>query len=449
MSITDQQVSEGGATASRHRLLTRRTLLVTCAVIVSVLLLFATVAAFVVLHRSPVDNRVLVADESGAISLLDPDTGQAAFRVPDAVATPDRSALLTTREAGDRTVLESRDPGTGTVTGSTTLGGSVGIRTVSPSGGAVALVPHPSGAGLYEPEPRAATSITVAYTDDRPSRTYELDGNFEPEMFSLDESLLFLLEFVPATAPDGYLVRQLDLGTGEITDTGAPQVVLNPKMGGKARAQVLHPDGTHLYTLYTVPSDGTPVHDVDAAPGEDPERWAFVHVINLDEQWSYCIFLPVPMGTVDEAAVGMAISPDGSTLYVGDASTSTVALVDAVDLAVREVEQVDQLRDSGSPAVLAVASDGTVYAASGTMLLELESGSLTPVASWSHGGTITAVAMSASGDEVRVGTSDRITVVDRASRQEVSVIEPPGDGAVHLLGPPRGSVTEFPLECAC
>src|SRR5687767_8320559 len=127
---------------------------------------------------APTDDRLLVADGDEAVALLDPETGEYVYEVPGAVVTPDRSALLTTRSAGDETVLESHDPGTGEVTGSTTLAGALTVRTVSPQGGAVALMPGARGEGLYSPEPRAQTSLTVSYTDERAPRSYELDGNF-------------------------------------------------------------------------------------------------------------------------------------------------------------------------------------------------------------------------------------------------------------------------------
>jgi hypothetical protein len=431
--------------AARRRLLSRFGVLAVVPVLV-----VAAIAGWALARDGGPDNRLLVVDGDGAISLLDPATGAAAYRLPGAVASPDRSALLTTRHRDDGTVLETRDPGTGEVTGSTSLDqAGLTVHTVSPDGGAVALMPGERGADLYEPEPRTWTTITVSYTDDRPSRTYELDGNFEPEMFSLDESLLFLLEFDPPLDPGGYFVRQLDLASGEISDTGAPVAPLNPKMGGKARAQVLHPDGTHLYTLYTVPSNAQPVHDVEVADGEDPERWAFVHVIDLDEQWSYCIFLPVPIGTVDEAAVGMAISPDGTTLHVADPSTSTMARIDATELEVIDTTRVGKLRHNDVAAAVAVTPDGTVYVGSGHLLLELAPGTGRPVAALTHATPITALAVSADGEQLRVGGSDRISLVDRATRTEISVLRPPGDGTVTLLGPPQGSVTEFPLECAC
>lgn len=404
-------------------------------------------AGWLVTRAGAADDRLLVADESGAISLLDPVTGEALFEVPGATVTPDRSALLTTVTSGDRTVLESRDPVTGVVTGSTTLdGGGLTVRTVSPLGQAVALMPGERGAGIYEPQARARTRLTVSFLDDRPSRTYDLAGNIEPEMFSYDETGLFVLEFVPPTEPDSYYVRRLDLEGGTMADTGAPQVGLNPKMRGRARASVLHPEGDQLFTLYTLPQTGDPVFDPEA--GDEPLH-AFIHVINLKEDWSYCIFLPHPIGTVDEATVGMGISADGDEVVVVDPSTATLARVDTADLEVTETVQVERLRDADTKAAVALAEDGAVYIGSGPMLLELTRPALQAVRVWSQSAPISGLSVSASGDQVRVGGGGTITLLDRSTGQETAVLRAPGRGTVTLLGPPRGSVTEFPLECAC
>ena len=71
--------------------------------------------------REPDSDHVLVRTEDGAIALIDPATGASRYELADAVPTPDRSALLTTRPNGEDTVLETRDPSTGSVTGSTSV----------------------------------------------------------------------------------------------------------------------------------------------------------------------------------------------------------------------------------------------------------------------------------------------------------------------------------------
>ncbi len=421
--------------------------------------IIAVIVGWTAWGGSETDDRLLVVDDEGSISLLDPKTREAVFTVPDAFATPDRSALLTPRRTSVSTTLETRDPRTGTVTSTASLPGALHVRTVSPHSGAVALMPESRPAGLYEPTPRVRTTITVAYADERPARAYLLDGNIEPEMFSVDETALFVLDFRPANDPSGYVVRVLDLASGVVTDTESPQIELNDQMRGRARAQVLHPNGTHLYTLYTASggaADDSSAHDArdgrsayPPPPEPNEGRSAFIHVINLEEKWSYCLFLPAPIGTVNEAVVGLGVTPDGSSVLVADPSTSTVARVDADNLKLTDVRTVDRLRDRGAKAALTVAPDGTTYVSSGNIVLELSAGTLAPVAAFSHTETVSGLAVSASGTQLRVAGGGRVSLVDRSTRLETDVLRAPSDGGLDLLGPPSGSVTQFPLECAC
>jgi DNA-binding beta-propeller fold protein YncE len=415
--------------------------------IAAVLVVGAAAAGWAVSRPDAVEDRVLVVDEQGAISLVDPDTGDSLYEVPGATPTPDRSALLTTDSGNGRTRLESRDPVTGAVTGTTILDGELTIRTVSPKGRAVALMPGPKGEGIYQAGSRARTSLTVSYLDDRSARTYDLPGNIEPEMFSYNEAALFVLQFEPPLDPTSYLVRRLDLASGEVTDTESPQVELNPRMQATARAQVLRPDGKFLYTLYTVPEDGPAVYDAEA--DDDAARHAFIHVINLEEEWSYCLFLPTPLGAVDEAAVGLGVSPDGRELLVADAGTGKVAQVDTEALEVTRTVSVDGLATEPSKAVVTVTDDGVLYLSAGSALFEIDMTTLALRFAWDVTEDVTGLAVSASGEELRVAHRAGITLIDRASRAETAVMDVPGRGSVALLGPPRGSVTEFPLECAC
>ncbi len=412
-----------------------------------VVLAVAATATWVTLRSDAAEDRILVVDEDGAVSLLDPETGESLYEVSGATPTPDRSALLTTESTAGKTLLQSRDPVTGAVTGTTTLDGDLTVRTVSPKGGAVALMPGPKGVGLYEAGSRERTLLTVSYLDDRAPRTYDLPGNVEPEMFSSDEDGLFVLQFEPPLDPTGYAVRRLDLATGEVKDTDSPQVELNPRMRGRARAQVLDPQGTFLFTLYTVPNDGQPVYDAEA--DEDSPRYAFVHAINLDEEWSFCIFLPPPMGTVDEAAVGLGLTPDGSELVVADAGSATVARIDTAELEVTRTASIEDLRANSQKASVALTDDGTLYLTAGATIFEMDLATLQVSAAWTVDSAITGLGLSASGRELRVANRGVITLVDRATRRETGVLQAPGRGNVSLLGPPRGTVTEFPLECAC
>lgn len=61
----------------------------------------------------PADHRLLVADDEGSITLLDPVGGGAVYTVTDAVAAPDRSAVHRAVPVDDGTVVQGLDPASG------------------------------------------------------------------------------------------------------------------------------------------------------------------------------------------------------------------------------------------------------------------------------------------------------------------------------------------------
>ena len=102
-----------------------------------------------------------------------------------------------------------------------------------------------------------------------------------------------------------------------------------------------------------------------------------------------------------------------------------------------------------SQAVVTVTDDGVLYVSAGSALFEIDLATLQQRYVWQVTDDVTGIGLSAPGDELRVAHRGGITLIDRASRAETGVLSVPGRGSVALLGPPRGSVTEFPLECAC
>ena len=134
---------------------------------------------------------------------------------------------------------------------------------------------------------------------------------------------------------------------------------------------------------------------------------------------------------------------------MADAGSATIARVDTAELEVTGTSDVAALAEDQSKAAIAVTDDGTLYLSAGTTLLEMDLATLRVTTVWDVQGSITGLALSASGAQLRVANGGAITLIDRANRRETGVLQPPGRGNVTLLGPPRGTVTEFPLECAC
>ena len=301
------------------------------------------------------------------------------------------------------------------------------------------MPPRDPGLGLYEPEPRTTTDLTVAYFDDRPPVSLTLPGNFEPETLSVDEETLYLLQYEPALDPEHYLVVELDLASGEIASVRSPQVDIQPEMRGVARAQAIAPDGDHLYTLYTLPPDADPVHDVGATGAT--ERWAFVHVLDVDAGYDFCIFLPVPMGTADEASLAVGLSPDGRVLYVVDPSTALVARMDTEMLEITSVHEVGELRNATSRPEIAVGDDGTLFVGYQRRGGGHELHAFAPGDGGMHRHRsaivtepITGIDLSADGTQLRVVQGADVHAVDPATFETELVMRSPGDTTVEILG---------------
>jgi hypothetical protein len=445
LETTDPGPSTEGPPTEKATFLQRRIVL---GAVAAVVILGSAAAAFG-LTRPPAP--VLVSDGEGQISLINIDTGEPAYTVNDAVRAPAGSTILRTEEEGKATDVEVLNPESGEVVASTRIEGNLEIRAVSPFGGAVALMPpRPKTTDLYAPEPREQTLVTVVWSEGREPRTYTLEGNFEPETFSTDEETLFLLEFYPPSDPDRYFVRQLDLASGEISGVETPDqelgIELNPEMRGHARAQAMAPDGSFLFSLYTIGKGEAPVHDPD-----DPEtdRWAFVHTLNLEEKWSHCIFLPLPFGTKSEAALSLGISGDGKHLFVIDAATESVARIDARRLEVETVEQIPGLYSAKARPV-AVGPE-VVYIGMGDSVLEMGRDTLIPnagfVVSTGNGSLgVRGLELAPDGRTLRVAHGSSISVLDMPSESVIATLTTPEGAADSFLDDPVGDRIDLSLE---
>lgn len=415
--------------------------------VVMAVLVIGTVVATLTQSEAP----LLVTDGAGRISRVDARSGETAYTVTNAVRAPDGSSIYRAEAVGNATLIEILDPDSGDVTTSIEVGGTLEIRAVSPFGGAVALMsPRSASSDLYVPEPREYTSINLVWNDGRPAENYTLKGNFEPETFSTDEKTLFLLEFFPPTAPDRYFVRQLDLETGLITSVSTPDqelgIELNPEMRGHARAQAMAPNGTYLFSLYTIGSGEAPVHDPTDL-GTD--RWAFVHTLNLEEKWSHCIFLPPPFGTAAESAMSLGISGDGKHLFVIDAGTENVARIDANTL---EIERVQEIPGLGSqlPRPVTVGPD-VVYIGLGDSVLEMDRESLIPNAAFvvsTGSGTLPVLGLELAPDgrTLRVAHGSSISVLEMPDGRVIATLTSPGRTGSGFVGDPVGERTQISLE---
>jgi DNA-binding beta-propeller fold protein YncE len=198
---------------------------------------------------------------------------------------------------------------------------------------------------------------------------------------------------------------------------------------------VLSPDGTRLYTLYTVESLGT----------------AFVHVLSLDEQWAHCVDLPPPFGETPAATAAVAVSPEGDRLFVADAGAGAVAEVDTRELAVART--ADLPMDRGSDAAAAAVGDGKLYVGSGSEITTVDTGSLEAVGSWPIDGTLSTVRLGPGGDRLYVAIRDHVTVLETASGGQLRRFGAQGVRSISVLegeaAPPPPVAPPSDYQCAC
>ncbi len=139
-----------------------------------------------------------------------------------------------------------------------------------------------------------------------------LTGDVQPEAFSVDGARMFALDY----RGDHYRVQTIELRTGLRYDTSdRNKVVAAEDMRGRAVHGVMSADRTLLATLYRNPGDA-----------DEP---AFVHVLDLENGWSYCADLPAPFGTGPPGTDAIELTP-GDTVIVAATPAQRLAEIHIV-----------------------------------------------------------------------------------------------------------------------
>ena len=170
---------------------------------------------------------------------------------------------------------------------------------VSPGGDHVVLTD-----GVIDRDHRPARSRLLVWHRAAPDAPMLIEqaGALEPEALSTNGTLVYLLEHHDSY----YRVRVLDTVTDQIFDSFGRDKSPAEDMNGVAVHAALSPDGRVLSTLYRQPADG------DHEP--------FVHVLHLEQGWSYCADLP------EGSYTSIASAADGRTVYVGASDNSWIDL---------------------------------------------------------------------------------------------------------------------------
>lgn len=376
------------------------------------------------------DELVYLATAGGPAA-LDMRDGRVVFRTEDAVAQGDWSALFSTTSEADGTVLHSIDPATGNDVASEPLSGSLSIRAVAADGSKVALMaPPPAGADPWTPVPRSHTTIVVADpTGASEPERFRLEGNLEPEAFSADGEHLFVIQYLPPEAPSLYRVASLELEDGDVYPVLGRFKSWAQRMPGTRLEQLLAPDQRQLYTLYSSqPAAYAAGFDATQASAKGPI--AFVHMLDLEDQWAFCLPLPKQMWGAPAGEQAMAASLDGRRLYVVDPSRGVVAVVGTAKTKVLETGTVDFGTDDAAHSAAAVSPDGaTLYVGTGEAVVALDAATLQIRFRWPTTDAVRSVATSVDGTMLYVALGDRIEVLD------------PSTGTVQGSVPAEGALT--------
>jgi outer membrane protein assembly factor BamB len=379
----------------------------------------------------PKQTDLLYLQSGHTVSIVAAGDSREAFRAVPAVPSHDWSTVVRATRLGKSTRVVALDPSTGREVWARRAAGRLGVKAVSSDGNAAVLEPK---GGRYLNNP-TRTTFVIARRGSSAPEVIELKGNFAPEAFSTDTQSLFVVQYLPARNPDRYQVRRLDLGTGEVGDVFSVDAELQEAMRGTARIQAMSPDGTRLYTLYTLRNRGT--------------SYAFIHVLSLDELWAHCVDLPEEFATAPQKVSALTVTPDGRHLYVANGRERMLAEVDTEELAVTRTATADFANGVGAHAVQSSAS--TLYLAGGTKVSVVDTEELEIVHWWEVDGPITGLQTRADDTSLYVGNTTAISVYDPASGKSLGHVDPPGGGAVGRLGPVTRGLEPARTEivCAC
>jgi outer membrane protein assembly factor BamB len=373
------------------------------------------------------DRVLIVANRVGTVS-VGTATGAVAFRAPYGKAAPDSSTIVQAQPLDTGTRVVASDPLTGVPRWSHDVTGLRTVRVVSPGGRFVALV---DGNLNSASQPRTTTSIDVVTA--RGTRRISVPGNLDPEAFSLDGRYLYALDFLPAARPSRYSVRRIDLGTLKTETVPDRDGSVRDPMPGYASTQLMSPDGRQLYTFY---ASQEPIH-----VGRETYH-AWIHVLNLDKGWAHCVELDEKIGISGSANGALAVSPDGSRLFITDGTTGAFAAMDTTSLRVVRTRFIAALGNMSTTSLL--ATDGhTLFTRDGYGgLATVDATTLsTKAQTISETSAINALRLDGSGQTLYVLTTDRVILLDLrghvirrwASPGDATSIDPsvsvPGSGA--------------------
>lgn len=276
--------------------------------------------------------------------------GQVLRTLPAGVPSPDWKTLYVAGGGTNRTTVQAIDVASGRVLRSTTVAGRFRLPVVGIAGVPEGLSADGGTLVLANLADTPASRFAVLRTDfSWAAETISLPGELEYDAVSPDGARLFLIEHLAGSDRSRYRVRMYDRGAGRLD----PSVIVDKRdqwetsMAGYPNTRVTGPDGSWVYTLY---------RNADHGP--------FVHALNAQDSYAFCIDLP-RNGSTDQRAARLwtLARGSGSGLYAVNTALGLVSEIDE--------EQFTVLRTATFPPDRAAAAGpgGAALADAGDVLL--------------------------------------------------------------------------------
>ena len=135
-------------------------------------------------------------------------------------------------------------------------------------------------------------------------------------------------------------------------------------------------------------------------PDGNGHQHAFVHVLDLKNEWAHCVDLTEGFATKPERSTALTLSPDGDRLYVANTSTGSMAEIDTETLLIPRTETFDL--DTRGNANAAVDPTGTLYVTSGVWVVAIDIASFSEIDRWPMTDRITGLQVGSRGRNVYV-----------------------------------------------
>lgn len=179
------------------------------------------------------------------------------------------------------------------------------------------------------------------------------------------------------------------------------------------------PDLTVLYTLYT--NQPGHEHTRNLIAGTRDTANAFVHTLQLDQNWAYCVDLPAPFGNGPAAGHAIAAAPDGA-VFVVDITSGRVACIDPDSLTVTRVTSIP----TGTGTASAVATDAHLFIGIGSTVHVIAWPAMAVLGGWPLPGTIRGLAASDDAGRLYVGTPGHVVWIDSRTGTVEGTMPVPG-----------------------